>query len=119
MRRPRTAVTASLGVVLAAMVGVTGAVVCSGSRALAEGPSDAPTASMSLNTATKTFVHRKDYDERMDHEFLQQHMDSKGQVRPDLEQKGIAHIRQMKTAPSIGAKMSSAPASAASSVPNN
>ena len=98
MRRPRTAVTASLGVVLAAMVSVTGAVVCSGSRALAGGPSDAPTASMSLNTATKTFVHRKDYDERMDHEFLQQHMDSKGQVRPDLEQKGIAHIRQMKTA---------------------
>lgn len=119
MRRPRTAVTASLGVALATMVGVTGAVVCSGTRALAEGPSDAPTASMSLNTATKTFVHRKDYDERMDQEFLQQHMDSRGQVRPDLEQKGIAHIRQMKTAPSIGAKVSSAPASASTSVPKN
>jgi len=119
MRGSRTAVTASLSVALATMVGVTGAVVCSGSRALAEGPSGVPTASMSLNTATKTFVHRKDYDERMDHEFLQHHMDSKGQARPDLEQKGIEHVRQMKTAPSIGAKMSSAPASAASSVPKN
>jgi hypothetical protein len=118
MQRPRIAVTASLGVALATIVGVTGAVVCSGSRALAEG-SDVPTPSMSLNTKTKTFVHRKDYDERMDQQFLEQHMDSKGQVRPDLEQKGIDHVRQMKIAPSIGAKMATAPASASSSAPKN
>jgi hypothetical protein len=118
MHRPRIAVTASLGVARATIVGVTGAVVCSGSRALAEG-SDVPTPSMSLNTKTKTFVHRKDYDERMDQQFLEQHMDSKGQVRPDLEQKGIDHVRQMKIAPSIGAKMATAPASASSSAPKN
>ena len=119
MHRPRIAVTASLGVALATIVGVTGAVVCSGSRALAEGGSDVPTPSMSLNTKTKTFVHRKDYDERMDQQFLEQHMDSKGRVRPDLEQKGIEHVQQMKTAPSIGAKMATAPASASSSAPKN
>ena len=119
MHRPRIAITASLGVALATIIGVTGAVVCSGSRALAEGGTDVSTPSMSLNTKTKTFVHRKDYDERMDQQFLEQHMDSKGQVRPDLEQKGIEHIRQMKTAPSIGAKMATTPASASSSAPKN
>jgi len=119
MRRPRFAVTASLGVTLATIVGVTGAVVSSGSRAFAEGASDAPTASMSVNTATKTFVHRKDYDELQDQKFLQEHKDTKGQVRPDLEQKGLEHIREMKTAPSIGAKVSSAPASAPTSDPKN
>lgn len=118
MHRPRIAVTASLGLALATIVGVTGAVMCSGSRALAEG-ADVATPSMSLNTKTKTFVHRKDYDERMDQQFLEQHMDSKGQVRPDLEQKGIEHVRQMKMAPSIGAKMATAPASASSSAPKN
>jgi hypothetical protein len=119
MRRPRSAVTASLSVALATMVGVTGAVVCSGSRALAEDAADAPTASMSVNTATKTFVHRKDYDELQDKKFLQEHMDAKGQVRPDLEQKGLEHIREMKTAPSIGAKVSSVPAAAPTSIPKN
>ena len=118
MHRPRIAVTASLGVALATIISVTGAVVCSGSRALAEG-ADVPTPSMSLNTKTKTFVHRKDYDERMDQQFLEQHMDSQGRVRPDLEQKGIEHVRQMKTAPSIGAKMATTPASASSSTPKN
>jgi hypothetical protein len=74
---------------------------------------------MSVNTATKTFVHRKDYDETLDQKFLQEHMDSKGQVRPDLEQKGLENIRQMKMAPSIGGKVSSAPASSATSAPKN
>jgi len=101
------------------MVGVTGAVVCSGSRAHAEEATDAPTASMSVNTATETFVHRKDYDEGQDQKFLQEHMDANGQIRPDLEQKGLEHIREMKTAPSIGAKVSSAPASAPTSDPKN
>jgi len=118
MHRPRIALTASLGVALATIIGVTGAVVCSGSRVLAEG-ADVPTPSMSLNTKTKTFVHRKDYDERMDQQFLEQHMDSQGRVRPDLEQKGIEHVGQMKTAPSIGAKMATTPASASSSAPKN
>jgi len=119
MHRSRSAVTASLSVALATIVGVTGAVVCSGSRALAEEAADAPTASMSVNTATKTFIHRKDYDELQDQKFLHEHMDAKGQVRPDLEQKGLEHIRKMKTAPSIGAKVSSAPASAPTSDPKN
>ena|SRR5271166_6187484 len=117
MRLPGSAVTASLSMALATMLGVSGAVVCSGSRALAQGAAVVPTVSMSVNSATKTFVHRKDYDERMDQEFLQRHMDSTGQVRPDLEQQGLDHIRQMKTAPSIGAKVSSAPAAAATSAP--
>jgi len=118
MRRPRSAVTASLSVVLAAIVGVSGGVMCSGSRALAQEAADAPTASMSVNTATKTFVHRKDYDEAQDQKFLQEHRDAKGQVRPDLEQKGLEHIREMKTAPSVGAKVS-APASGQTSDPKN
>lgn len=117
MRLPRSAVSASLSMALATMLGVTGAVLCSGSLALAQGASGVPTVSMSVNTATKTFIHRKGYDEQMDQEFLQRHMDSSGQVRPDLEQQGLDHIRQMKTAPSIGAKVSSAPAAAATSAP--
>jgi hypothetical protein len=117
MRLPRSGVAASLSMALATMLGVSGAVVFSGSPALAQGAASVPTASLSVNTATKTFIHRKGHDEQMDQEFLQRHMDSNGQVRPDLEQQGLDHIHQMKTAPSIGAKVSSAPAAAATSAP--
>ena len=116
MRRPRNAATAALGVALATIV--TGGIMCSGSRALADpSPGGASSASMSVNTKTKRFVHRKDYDERLDQEFLEKHMDSSGQVRPDLEQKGLEHIQTMKVAPSIGTKVSSGPSSASTSVP--
>jgi hypothetical protein len=74
MRRPRTAATAALGVALATIV--TGTIICSGSRALADpSPGGASSASMSVNTKTKRFVHRKAYDERLDQEFLEKHMD--------------------------------------------
>lgn len=49
-------------------------------------------------------------------EFLREHSDSTGQVRPDLELKGIQHMHQMKVAPSLGAH-STAPSPAPSPAP--
>ncbi len=50
-------------------------------------------------------------------EYLRQHSDATGKVRPDLELKGVQHMHQMKVAPSIGshpAAPSAAPSTAAS-----
>jgi hypothetical protein len=35
-------------------------------------------------------------------EYLRQHSDATGTVRPDLELKGVQHMHQMKVAPTIG-----------------
>jgi hypothetical protein len=116
MHRSRNALTAALA--LATVVGITGAITCTASRALADPstPGGVDASSMTVNTKTKTFVHMKDYNDRMNQEFINKHMDSNGMVRPDLEQQGLDHIRTMKTAP-LGAKVSTGAASAPSSNP--
>ncbi len=35
-------------------------------------------------------------------EYMRQHSDATGTVRPDLELKGVQHMHQMKVAPTIG-----------------
>jgi Rieske Fe-S protein len=114
MPRPRNALTAALA--LATVVGITGVITCTASRALADpsSPGGVDASSMTVNTKTKTFVHMKDYNDRMNQEFINKHMDSNGMVRPDLEQQGLDHIRTMKTAPSLGAKVSGATSAPAS-----
>jgi hypothetical protein len=51
--------------------------------------------------------------ERERKEYLRQHSDATGKVRPDLEIKGVQHMHRMNVAPSIGAHPA-APTSAAS-----
>jgi len=37
-------------------------------------------------------------------EFMREHSDPSGNIRPDAYRKGIEHVRHMKVAPYIGAK---------------
>jgi hypothetical protein len=51
-------------------------------------------------------------------EYLRQHSDATGKIRPDLEFKGVQHMHRMSVAPSVGAHPA-APSSAPSAAPAN
>lgn len=48
--------------------------------------------------------NEKKFREQRQKEYVRQHSDSSGKVRPEAYLKGIEHVRQMKVAPYIGAK---------------
>lgn len=98
MRLPRSAVTASLSIALATMLGVTGAVVCSGSVALAD-PSSAGTRPARPVGGESVKVHLRKMQQQ---EFLREHSDASGKARPDLWRAGVEQQKQMQVAPYIG-----------------
>jgi hypothetical protein len=100
MRRPRSAVTASLGVALAMLVGTTGAVVCSGSRALAD-PSSGGGQDLSADKSGEGSA-KLEMKKMQQQEFLRKHSDASGKPRPDLWREGIEQQKKMQIAPYPG-----------------
>jgi len=64
-----------------------------------------PTAGASAQPASSQGL-RNEQEERhkRQQEYIREHSDSSGKVRPGAYAKGIEHVRQMKIAPYIGAK---------------
>jgi hypothetical protein len=89
-----------LGVALATMVGVTGAVVCSGSRAFAD-PSSAGGQDSSVDKSVEgsAKVHMRQMQQQ---EFLREHSDASGNPRPDLWRAGVEQQKKMQVAPYVG-----------------
>ncbi|HZC45458.1 MAG TPA: hypothetical protein VE243_03220 [Candidatus Acidoferrum sp.] len=99
MRWPRRAVTASLSVAFATMLGVTGAVVCSGSRALADPSSVGTPDSPPQKNEGSIKRHMREMQQK---EFLREHSDASGKPRPDLWREGVEQQKKMQVAPYVG-----------------
>jgi hypothetical protein len=84
-------------------------------RAQSAGPSAGPSPTTPGTAHGLLGEQRLREDQRK--EYLRQHSDATGKVRPDLELKGIQHMHRMSVAPSVGAHPA-APSSAPSAAAN-
>ncbi len=91
----------------AVVIGGLLALICAAPRAVAAQPPAAAVGS------PRGLENEQELRKKHQEEFLKQHSDASGKVRPDLWRKGVQQQKQMQVAPYIGAK----PAVSASPTP--